>query len=108
MGDYRIWCAIQNEWNAFPVDIKATSIVGDLKDAIKVETMPTFHSIDAYTLTLYRVDAPASTREQMDKALRSANLGEELDALASLDKLYPLPPPPETVHILVVPPAPGE
>ncbi|KAF9527619.1 hypothetical protein CPB83DRAFT_855728 [Crepidotus variabilis] len=110
MDTYTIFCAIQHEWTPFPVDIKNDSTVGHLKDAIKAKNTARFGSIDAHTLTLYRVDVDVggSTAKERQAALAQMILTESLDPLKKLYKLYSSQPPDDTIHILVQPPAPEE
>lgn len=111
METYTIFCAIQHEWTPFPIKVPKDSTVGDLKKAIKSETMATFPSLDAHTLTLYRVDVNPEgyTEQELPDALVKAKPKDSLSPLSGLGDLYPSdsPPPKKTIHILVQPPTPS-
>ncbi|KAF9086495.1 hypothetical protein BGX27_003177, partial [Mortierella sp. AM989] len=53
-----IFCLIEGENTAFPVDIASTETVGHLKDAIKVEKPKYLSNIDANMLALWKADIP--------------------------------------------------
>ncbi|KAF9314604.1 hypothetical protein BG003_003982 [Podila horticola] len=56
----RLFCLVNGEptSNAFPVEIKSTKTIGDLKDLIKTKKTPEFDDIAADKLTLWRVTIP--------------------------------------------------
>lgn len=101
MATYTIFCAIQHEWPPFSVHIEKSLTVDDLKKAIKAENPNAFASTDAHRLTLYQVDVGGSTRQERQENLAQATLTEDLDPFSKLNKLYPSPPPEDTIHILI-------
>ncbi|KAG2090214.1 uncharacterized protein F5147DRAFT_28683 [Suillus discolor] len=93
--------------NIFPVRIRSTKIVGNLKDLIKEKNKHKFDAADAKDLELWKVDLP------VDDTLKR-NLNElQLDHKKSLSpvdgmlKVFDSPPQAMHLHILVQPPLPA-
>ena len=67
---YHLFCAIIGQKNAFPVDIKKTQTVDDLKDKIKAKKDPELASFAADSFTLYKVDiAVAETYHEVMRTI---------------------------------------
>jgi hypothetical protein len=52
----KLVCFILDDDRDFPVDIDENKTVGDLKDEIKKKNAQIFANVDAWALTLYRID----------------------------------------------------
>jgi hypothetical protein len=112
---YKLFCVLQSELGSpFPVNIAATDTFGDLKDAIKAKQPETLGMINADRLTLYRIDVDVSgvtTEEQIREKLEGQSQPKSmarLNPMSELGEIYLHEPPKKMIHVLVVPPAPGE
>ncbi|KAG0195319.1 hypothetical protein BGX28_001665, partial [Mortierella sp. GBA30] len=92
---------------AFPVDIKSSKTIGDLKKLIKAEQSPDFDDIVANNLTLWRVSVPdvnqgfAITIDALDDKMELNNPRTRLSKLfpeGSDDDTYVIVQRPPPVH----------
>jgi len=107
---YTLFCIVPGDKTLFSVKVDETQTVDELKKAIKNENPHKFENVDAYELTLYRVevDQPHEKQKRNDELKRSfQNLDEctELDEEQQLSKYFgESPPVGKKYYILVVPP----
>src|SRR6266542_2959252 len=83
--------------NAFPVHIEGSSLVGDLKKAIKAEKQNDFAGIDADKLKLWKVTIP----DDRDDLLNNPTLQDELLATRDIEEYWPEKPPKKHIHVIV-------
>ena len=88
--------------NAFPVHIEGSSLVGDLKKAIKAEKQNDFAGIDADKLKLWKVTIPGDRDDQLRNLILQDS--DELLAIRKISKYFPDSPLEEHIHVLVSPP----
>src|SRR6266498_3082451 len=88
--------------NAFPVHIEGSSLVGDLKDAIKAKKQNDFAGVDADKLKLWKVSIP----DDQDDLLNSLSLDDEPELLATreIGDYWTEKPPKRHIHVIVSPP----
>ncbi|RUS29164.1 hypothetical protein BC938DRAFT_480974, partial [Jimgerdemannia flammicorona] len=114
----KLFCLVHNDANdrrppgerAFPVDIDMDSTVGDLKDKIKEKIEAQFQNVDAFKLTLWKVDIDLGDDEKLTaietntdadikKVLGEAEkLGISVD---TIDEVFPKPPAKKHISIIV-------
>ena len=58
-----LFCAIISEDTLLPIKFNGTQTVAELKDVIKAKAAQTLASVDAHTLTLYKVNIDISNKE---------------------------------------------
>ncbi|KAF8915298.1 hypothetical protein BGZ58_005497, partial [Dissophora ornata] len=88
--------------NAFPVEIKSTKTIGDLKKLIKVEQSPDFDYIAANNLTLWHVAHPVIAANKHQPVLLNAiDSPTELDPTDDIADVFTETPPKKTIHIIV-------
>ncbi|KAF9234385.1 hypothetical protein BU15DRAFT_18022, partial [Melanogaster broomeanus] len=93
-----------NSRNVFPVEIASTKNIGVLKDLIKSKKQITFCDVDADALVLW--GAPESLLCN-DDALKATTKGLHLEAkdalfpASRLSQIFPAPPNPDYLHIVV-------
>ena len=85
--------------NAFPVHIEGSSLVGDLKDAIKAKKAPEFDNFPADRLKLWKVKIPDNQDDLLSNL--TLNDGDELLATKKISKYFPDSPPEEHIHVIV-------
>src|SRR6266496_4245518 len=85
--------------NAFPVHIEGSSLVGDLKKAIKAEKQNDFAGIDADKLKLWKVTIPGDRDDQLRNLILQDS--DELLAIRKISKYFPVTPPEEHIHVIV-------
>src|SRR5215204_4226318 len=88
--------------NAFPVHIDGSSLVGDLKEAIKAKNSQTFANVDAKDIKLWKV--PISDDHVDPLSNPSLEDSDELLAIKKISKYFPDSPPEEHIHVIVSPP----
>jgi hypothetical protein len=100
---WEIFCLITGEDRPFSIEIPSNATVSKLKKAIKAE-ISKFATVEAYSLTLYLVNAPD------DKYLVNLRSGTQpaLRATNELSVVFTGAPAGGTVHILVQPPDIGK
>ncbi|KAG0196539.1 hypothetical protein BGX28_010002 [Mortierella sp. GBA30] len=97
--------------NAFSVKIEPSSIVDELKDAIKAKQTPAFDDITANELTLWRVLIPIAEDDDDEIPILLDNVNRDkkkLGPATRLAKLFPEDVPEETIHVIVQRPPPGD
>ncbi|GBC54091.2 kinase-like domain-containing protein [Rhizophagus irregularis DAOM 181602=DAOM 197198] len=85
--------------NAFPVHIEGSSLVGDLKDAIKAKKAPEFDNFPADKLKLWKVSIPGDQDDQLRNLILQDS--DELLAIRKISKYFPDSPPEEHIHVIV-------
>src|SRR4051812_45212345 len=85
--------------NAFPVHIEGSSLVGDLKDAIKAKKQNDFAGVDADKLKLWKKEIP----DDQDNLLSNLTLndGDELLATREIGDYWSEKPPKRHIHVIV-------
>ena len=108
---YTLWCLVLGDKTTFSVKVDGTQTVDELKEAIKNQALHKFENVDAYELTLYRVEGDQSCtwQERIDEFERlSQNLNEGTklgDVEQQLSEIFgESPPKGKKYYILVVPP----
>jgi hypothetical protein len=101
-----LYCLVdgQTTSNAFPVKIKSTETIGDLKDLIKVNA-PRFDNVVADELILWKVSIPVipvtDNREEPLVLLRDLSDKKRLHPADFLSEIFDRDLPINTIHILV-------
>src|SRR5271170_5522924 len=85
--------------NAFPVHIEGSSLVGDLKDAIKAKKQNDFAGVDADKLKLWKVTIPGDHDDQLRNLILQDS--EELLAINDIGDYWPTSPPKKHIHVIV-------
>ena len=85
--------------NAFPVHIEGSSLVGDLKDAIKAKKQNDFAGVDADKLKLWKVTIPGDRDYQLQNLILQDS--DELLAIRKISKYFEDSPPEEHIHVIV-------
>ena len=85
--------------NVFPVHIEGSSLVGDLKDAIKAKKAPEFDNFPADKLKLWKVTIPGDQDDQLRNLILQDS--DELLAIRKISKYFPDSPLEEHIHIIV-------
>ena len=85
--------------NAFPVHIEGSSLVGDLKDAIKAKKQNDFAGVDADRLRLWKVPISDDHVDPLNNL--SLEDSDELLAIRKISKYFPDSPPEEHIHVIV-------
>jgi len=105
---YKIFCILRGGRSAFPVNIKQTETVDDLKDAIKAKKKRELDALSANALSLYQVNIDASNMrkaievaEAMFQGLETSENMEELNPVDELQAVFQDHPAGRRVHILV-------
>jgi hypothetical protein len=110
---YTILYIIEGDKDAFPVKISSNDMVGSLKEAIRRQRFQTLAGVEAARLRLYHVALPtvdpqnrqtqidyaAKVQEEMDKSQPPPELRDSVRTLT--DVFNDIPPPRETLHIIV-------
>ena len=88
--------------NAFPIHIDGNSLVGDLKEAIKVKKTPEFNNFPADRLKLWKVEIP----DDRDDLLSNLTLQDQPELLATreIGDYWSEKPSKRHIHVLVEPP----
>ena len=84
------------------VTISKSADIDDLRKQIQADSY--YKGVDPSELVLYRVDIPDTHNLSQDVEEKSKAPGESLRPTSRIGKCYPLGPPEDTVHILVVRP----
>ena len=85
--------------NAFPVHIEGSSLVGDLKKAIKAEKAPEFDIFSADKLRLWKVTIPGDQDDQLRNLILQDS--DELLAINDIGDYWPTSPPKKHIHVIV-------
>jgi len=96
-----LYCLVKGEDvnSVFLVRINVSEHVYDLKKAIQRERKDLFEEISAVKLMLWKTSVPI---DNLGRAIRDTNFSyEEQLGSVRLSKVFPIPPPPEHVHIVV-------
>ncbi|KAF8589613.1 hypothetical protein K439DRAFT_1612619 [Ramaria rubella] len=102
----KLFCFIISDTSSFPVNIRSSETVGDLKNEIKKETTPQLDLIPAHHLTLWAVNL-ADDADLASNAQKEIT-GNALSPLKKLSKVFPSPDSEEEkVHIVVMIPDNG-
>ena len=101
--EYTLFCVVVNEDEAFPVMIRPTATVGELKEAIKAKKRHAFERYDANELKLFKVAIPddAGLVEAVKQQLNTEPLLEPLKPTKKLNTLFNGAPADDKVHIIV-------
>ncbi|KAG0262774.1 hypothetical protein BGZ95_003963, partial [Linnemannia exigua] len=102
-----LFCLVDGESliSAFPVEIKSSKTIGDLKDLIKAKNPETFIGVDAKDLALWRVSIPISDEDNddlpvlLDKVLVKDK--KRLGAATRLSRIFHEDLLDGTVHVIV-------
>ncbi|KAF9343812.1 hypothetical protein BGX26_005177 [Mortierella sp. AD094] len=98
MADLLLDCIVKGESKSFPVNIKLTNTVGQLKKDIKAEKANAFSEIDADKLTLWLIQGGATKNE-----LPTAPLKELDDELEDLQTHFPNGAQKNRIYIVIQP-----
>jgi hypothetical protein len=107
---YKIFCFLERPSALFSVKIDKTETVDDLKKKIKVENSVALAGVDAEYLNLYFTDISTNNSNYMEQVNDQFNGLSKLEPLVptiELEAVFPDPPAPRMIHILVAFP-PGE
>src|SRR5690349_15475865 len=111
MTDITIICLIRIDKpsdevdNAFPVQIKKTQYVGDLKDLIKEKNPTTLGSVDAKDLSLWKVHIPDDDFATLKAPISHINNTEKLKPTWKIARCFPSDLVEDFIHVIVIPPA---
>lgn len=97
----KLFCIVDGESTAFPVDILQNLTFGDLKEAIKKKKAIEFSEFDADKLTLYLANIHINDEE--DEApiqLQAHPTAKRLQSVSKIAKMLPVIPE-DTIHIIV-------
>ena len=72
--EYKLFCVVVNEDEAFPVMIRPNETVGDLKKAIKAENQNAFETYDAKDLKLFQVDVAVGEKSKVSEQIAALEL----------------------------------
>ena len=104
---FTLLCVVDGEATAFPVVVKPSNLVGELKDAIKTKKDPRFDDIAADKLTLWKVSIPlVPLHERKPIVLTEHKSATELDPTDDISDVFKETPPKKTIHIIVQRPPP--
>ena len=109
MADLTLFCFVDGDSSAFPVDISLMKTVGHLKDAIKKKTSD-LSNVDANKLTLWKSEIPLV--DAMEDVTLFHNVIDSTPSLEEDADISAVFPPPEgapkwNLHIIVQRPPPG-
>lgn len=90
--------------DVFAIEISSSRSVAHLKDSIRDELKPRFDNIPANKLVLWKVSIPVDDNLQQNVDSYDFEENGNLMPVKRLSGLFPQPPNPEHVHILVRPP----
>jgi hypothetical protein len=85
--------------NAFPVHIDGNSLVGDLKDVIKVKKAPEFDNFPADKLKLWKVEIRDDHNDQLSNLTLQDN--NELLATREIEEYWSEKPAKRSIHVIV-------
>ncbi|KAF9578526.1 hypothetical protein BGW38_005623, partial [Lunasporangiospora selenospora] len=89
-----LFCLVDGESTAFPVQASTRTTVGELKDLIKVKKANLFHDVDADELSLWRVSVPVlPKKDRKDIWLADVPSKEELDETDDIADVFTETPP---------------
>ncbi|KAF9972814.1 hypothetical protein BGZ73_003998 [Actinomortierella ambigua] len=102
-----LFCLVDGERTAFPLDIETTKTIGDLKKLIKAEKSPRVDDVAADELTFWKVSIPVVPKKERKEILLDDVVSkEELDETDDLSDVFTETPPKKTIHIIIQRPAP--
>jgi hypothetical protein len=97
---WEIFCLVVGEDIPSLIEVQSNATVYKLKKAIKAEKAK-FASIDADSLTLFKVDVPAQDMGKALEEIAALESSKEMHPLFELREYYVTAPPKKTIHILV-------
>ncbi|KAF9405452.1 hypothetical protein BGZ76_006572, partial [Entomortierella beljakovae] len=74
-NEITLFCIVDGDSTAFPIDLAVSKTVGHLKDAIKKKKEPRFDDLAADELILYHVSVPSAPKRLI--ALNNLTVDEE-------------------------------
>jgi len=108
---YKIFCILPGGRPAFPVNIKQTETVGDLKKAIRGEADNELDGIDAHALSLYHINVGALDMQkaivEVEDIFQGLSTSENrwLNPITTLESIFGASGPPrDKISILVLVP----
>lgn len=103
-----LFCLVDGEKTAFPVEFVPSDSVGKLKDLIKAKKSVVFEHVDANNLTLWKVSIPVvPNKERKAISLAEVPWKEELDEMDDLSDVFKETPPKKTIHVIIQRPPPS-
>jgi hypothetical protein len=95
---------------SFPIFIKGSQTVGELKIAILKESSNKLEGLNAQQLVLYKVDFADGEPESLEQLFSEATTTKEVLKVPSeeLSELFPIQPPSKKVSIIVEAPSTSE
>ncbi|KAF9387617.1 hypothetical protein BGX21_000500, partial [Mortierella sp. AD011] len=101
-NEITLFCIVDKDSNAFPIDILPKKTIGHLKELIKNKNSPRFDHIVSCELTLWRVSLSSAPERQITlDPLTADKLG---NSTSKIGKVFGESPPEETIHVIVQPP----